>query len=106
MESDGLRITDEPWVELIRNTLSWEADLVEGPWFLNKDGYYYLFYSGHCYCDSTYSVGVARSKNPLGPYEKKGDPIRTSDSLWIGPGHCSVVPSPNGNEYVMVYHSW
>ena len=107
LHSDGLSTTSDPWVELLRNTLPWEADLVEGPWIIHKDGYYYLFYSGHCYCDGTYATGVARSKNALGPYEKKGDPIRKSDSVWVGPGHCSVLHTKEDpNQYVMVYHAW
>ena len=65
--------------------------MVEGPWIINKDGWYYLFYSANGYCGPSYAVGVARSKEPLGPYEKKGSPIRTSDLRFVGPGHCSVI---------------
>lgn len=106
LNADGFGVHGD-WVALIENNLSWEGDVTEGPWFIQKDGWYYLFYSGHGYCDSSYAVGVARSRNPLGPYEKKGDPIRKTDGLFIGPGHCSVVPLANDtNSYVMIYHAW
>ena len=91
---------------MLKNDLGWEADVTEGPWIIKKDNFYYLFYSGHSYCDQTYAVGVARSTNPLGPYTKKGDPIlKTENDGWVGPGHCSVVKDPSGR-YVMVYHAW
>jgi GH43 family beta-xylosidase len=50
LATDGLSIYGEK-SHLIRNDLAWEADLVEGPWIIKKDGWYYLFYSGHSYCD-------------------------------------------------------
>ncbi len=90
---------------MIRNDLPWEKDLVEGPWTFFYNGWYYLFYSGSGYCGAEYAVGVARSINPLGPYEKKGDPIRKSDSRFIGPGHCSVIKTKD-NKFAMIYHSW
>ena len=81
--------------------------MVEGPWIIKRNDYYYLFYSGHCYCDNTYAVGVARSKDPLGPYEKKGDPIMKTNGAWAGPGHCSVIPLiEDPDTYVMIYHAW
>lgn len=81
--------------------------MVEGPWIVNNNGWYYLFYSGHSYCDATYSVGVARSRNPLGPYEKKGDPIlKTENDGWVGPGHCSVLKQVSTGRWVIIYHAW
>lgn len=106
LTNDGLALTGEKY-QLIQENLPWEGDLVEGPWVIKRGGWYYLFYSGFCYCDSTYSVGVARSRNPLGPYEKKGDPILKSNSVWVGPGHCSVIRDNQAlDQYVMLYHSW
>ena len=85
-----------PWHQLIKNELPWENDLVEGPWFVNHGSLYYLFYSANGYCGDAYAVGVARSKEPLGPYEKRGAPIRVSDAKFKGPGHCSVIRSIEG----------
>lgn len=78
--------------QLITNTLPWEGPLVEAPWVLNYNSTYYLFYSGNSYT-SKYAVGVARSKNLLGPYEKHGDPIlhNSDGDTQVCPGHCSVL---------------
>ena len=74
LTDDGIELIGQKQ-ELIRNDLAWEGDVTEGPWLIHRSGFYYLFYSGHGYCDASYAVGVARSKHPLGPYEKHGDPI-------------------------------
>ncbi len=87
--------------------MPWEGDVTEGPWLIHRNGYYHLFYSGHGYYDASYAVGVARSEHPLGPYEKHGDPILFTHGSWVGPGHCSVIPTKeNANQLVMIYHSW
>lgn len=77
---------------------------------MKENGTYYIFYSSCGYADKCYSVGVARSKNFIGPYEKHPTPIlftrpqQTSKS-WEGPGHCSVVKTLKGN-FAIVYHAW
>jgi arabinan endo-1,5-alpha-L-arabinosidase len=94
-------------VNLIKNDLAWEGDVTEAPWVIFNNGYYYLFYSGFSYCDHTYAVGVARSKNALGPYIKKGNPILKTTHTWIGPGHCSVINKKDDpSKWVMTYHTW
>lgn len=90
LTSDGLYLFGD-WHKLIQNDLPWEYDLVEGPWFIIRNGWYYLFYSGHGYCDPSYAVGVARSRSIYGPWEKKGDPILKTTGWRVGPGHCSVI---------------
>jgi GH43 family beta-xylosidase len=94
-----------PRATLITNDKTWEGGVVEGPWVVVHEGRYYLFYSGNAYYNETYAVGVARADSPLGPYEKRGDPILTTNERWIGPGHCSVVEGPSGVTQ-MVYHAW
>jgi len=106
LTNDGLKVTGDK-TALIRETLPWEGDLVEAPWVIKRGDWYYLFYSGYGYCNPTYAVGVARSKNPLGPYQKKGDPILKTGPTWVGPGHCSVLLDHKvKDQYVMIYHSW
>jgi len=90
---------------LIDNTLSWEGPLVEAPWLIYTRDNYYLFYSANAYYNGLYAVGVARSKNLLGPYVKRPYPAVHSSKEWVGPGHCSVIPVDKG-AWVMVYHSW
>jgi beta-xylosidase len=107
MHPNGLNFTGDAAVELISNTLPWEGSLVEGPWHIFRAPYHYIFYSANGYASDRYAVGVARSKSPLGPYTKKGEPILRSNEKWIGPGHCSVISKHGKNEeFVMVYHSW
>ena len=65
----------------------WERDNVESPSVTRDGDYYYLFYSGARYCDASYAIGVARSKSPRGPFEKRPTPLVTSDGSWAGPGH-------------------
>jgi len=101
--------------ELIRNDLPWEANLVEGPWMVARDGLYYLFYSANAYFDHRYATGVARTRTrgasleeQLGTkLEKHGAPIlaSTSTDCWQGPGHGSILEAPDGTD-VYVYHAW
>lgn len=92
-------------VQLFKNDLPWEGNLVEGPWVVKKDGQYYLFYSANAYNTAGYAIGIARSSTALGPFTKKGDPILRSGSSWKGPGHGSSVSTLNGQDY-FVYHAW
>ncbi|MFP2958414.1 glycoside hydrolase family 43 protein [Myxococcus sp. 1LA] len=104
LSADGLSLVGARQT-LISNNLSWEGGVVEAPWVVARGGYYYLFYSGNAYYNSTYAVGVARATSPLGPYTKLGSPILKTGGGWTGPGHNSVVTGPRGDMY-MVYHAW
>lgn len=94
--------------ELITNTLAWEGPLVEAPWVVERNGTFFLFYSGNGYGDASYAVGVARAPALKGPYEKHGAPIlRTAPGAaptFPGPGHCSVVEARDGATAI-VYHA-
>ncbi|MCY1046901.1 glycoside hydrolase family 43 protein [Corallococcus sp. bb12-1] len=104
LSADGLALVGTRRT-LITNNLGWEGGVVEAPWVVARGGYYYLFYSGNAYYNSTYAVGVARATSPLGPYTKLGAPILTTGGGWVGPGHNSVVTGPRGDTF-MVYHAW
>lgn len=80
--------------------------LVEGPWVIKREGYYYLFYSGDDCCDGPhYAVLVARSKSPLGPFEKAPhNPILAASDRWNGPGHNGAIQDDNG-DWWMLYHA-
>lgn len=111
MNAEGNRVVGSP-IQLIVNDRAWEAHVIEGPWIHYHNGYYFLFYSGQGYASSGYAVGVARSRNLLGPYEKAAGPILSQVAnnapahYFAGPGHNSVVHVPNNNVDVMIYHSW
>lgn len=91
-------------VELLRNDpATWEGGVIEAPWLIERDGSFYLFYSGNVY-DHRYRTGVARASSITGPYEKHGAPILGNDAGWVGPGHGSVVPV--GDRLYFTYHAW
>lgn len=67
LESDGLGFAAESETFLImRNDQAWEGAIIEGPWFIKRNGTFYMFYSGSEYCGDKYAVGVARSSTVLG----------------------------------------
>lgn len=78
----------------------------EAPTMVKRNGLYYLMYSANCYCGN-YSVGYAISRSPLGPFIKYSqNPILSGVSSFVsGPGHNSVVMSPDNSEMFCVYHS-
>eukprot|EP01097_Dermamoeba_algensis_P004040 TRINITY_DN2705_c0_g1_i1.p1 TRINITY_DN2705_c0_g1~~TRINITY_DN2705_c0_g1_i1.p1 ORF type:complete len:347 (-),score=41.61 TRINITY_DN2705_c0_g1_i1:189-1229(-) len=90
--------------QMITNDLSFEGNLVEGPWLIRVGKYYYLFYSSNGFSSPSYSVSVARATSLFGPYTKVGKPILQTNSYFDGPGHCSVVPL--GSTWYIIYHSW
>ncbi|HYE06868.1 MAG TPA: glycoside hydrolase family 43 protein [Planctomycetota bacterium] len=100
---DGVTLLGERRTLMI-NDLAWEGDLVEGPGLIARDGWYWMFYSGNAFYDGRYATGVARARHPLGPFEKRGDPILVSSDRWLGPGH--GVPFAIGDEHWFLYHAW
>lgn len=87
--------------------------LVEASWVTYRDGFYYLFYSGDNCCgpDAEYGVMVARSTDPLGPFETLEQARGVPHSLmlhkserWLAPGHNSVVTDKAGDDW-MIYHA-
>jgi hypothetical protein len=105
LAADGLSFAPgSQAVEILRNDgASWEGGVVEAPWIVERDGTYYLFYSGNVY-DHRYRTGVARADSITGPYQKHGAPILANNAAWVGPGHGSVVAV--GERLYFVYHAW
>ena len=68
LNDDGTKLTGERH-ELIRNDADWEGGVVEGPFILRHNDWFYLFYSGNgcCGMGCNYALGVARSRWLLGP---------------------------------------
>ena len=101
--ADGLQFVGPP-VEILSNQgNTWEGGVVEAPWVIKRDGFFYLFYSGNVY-DHRYRTGVARGSSVTGAFEKHGPPILENNETWVGPGHGSVV-QVGGLDY-FVYHAW
>ena len=82
-----------------------DETLVEAPWTYERDGTIYMFYSANPVSSEDYLVGYATATSPLGPFTKRGH-ILVKNSGVKGPGHNSVVDSPDGKETFIVYHTW
>lgn len=89
------------------------AKLAEGAWIIEKDAYFYMFYSGENCCgeNAHYAVMVARAQSPLGPFTTLGDANGTGNSVilelnktWKAPGHNSIIKDEAG-EHWMLYHA-
>lgn len=107
LSEDGIQLVGKK-EEILRNDADWEGAVVEGPFVQFHDGWYYLFYAGGACCgrDCNYGVGVARSRQPTGPFEKNPDnPILSEDTNWRCPGHGSLVQNSAG-EYWFLYHAY
>lgn len=107
LSEDGLRLVGERR-ELFHNDAQWEGQVVEGPFVLRRNGWFYMFYSGAgcCGLKCNYALGVARSKKLLGPWEKySGNPILAANADWNCPGHGSIVEDPSGRTFLL-YHAY
>ncbi|MYX76107.1 family 43 glycosylhydrolase [Streptomyces sp. SID3915] len=91
---------------------------VEGGFVVQRDGFYYLFYSDAGCCDgafSGYQVKVGRSTSPTGPFtddegtdlmaltSKAGVVVSAGGNRWIGPGHNAIQTDLSGQDW-LVYH--
>lgn len=90
------------------NVYDWHT--LEGPCVRKHDNRYYCFYSGGRWETESYGVDYGVADQVMGPYSEAGNEagprvLRSCPSQVLGPGHNSVVVSPNGQEY-MVYHAW
>ncbi|MDX9771644.1 MAG: glycoside hydrolase family 43 protein [Tenuifilaceae bacterium] len=81
----------------------------EGTVIIKKDSIYYLMYSANCFCGETYGLGYATAVSPFGPFKKYDhNPILNNSKIpgsVSGPGHHTVVQSPDKTEWFCVYHS-
>ena len=86
---------------------------IEGPFWLEKDGYRYVMYSGGCYQDDTYHIGYAYEKTDEQDHTRlnltkktNGDrfaPVIIKNSFEEGTGHHSVIKYKG--EWYAVYHA-
>lgn len=77
----------------------------EGPFVIKRGGRYYLNYSANCFDSRNYSVGIAESKSPLGPYVKYDDnpAMEYIENELSGPGHNSLFENDKG-ELTCAFH--
>ncbi|MDL4843261.1 arabinan endo-1,5-alpha-L-arabinosidase [Aquibacillus rhizosphaerae] len=95
-----------------------QPNTIEAPFIVHRHGYYFQFVSFDFCCrgvESTYNIVVGRSKDITGPYFDKdgvsmmeggGTQIDAGDDRWIGPGHCAVFFSGDGDSSILVNHAY
>ena len=88
---------------------------LEGPFVLKRQGLYYQMFSGGNWQNASYGLGygVTDSLEREGEWDQPCDGVNQMPVLRsrpelgvIGPGHNSVVRSPDGQSWVCVYHRW
>lgn len=108
LNEDGTKLVGSK-KELIRNDpKSWEGGVVEGAFILRHNDWFYLFYSGNACCGRrcNYALGVARSRELLGHWEKNpANPILAENQTWQCPGHGSIVEDTRGRDFLL-YHAY
>ena len=105
LSSDGLKLAGKP-VKLLKQSASWEGNVVEAPFMWKQNGKYYLFFSANGYNTYNYAVGYAICKGPLGPCTQgSGNPILKSNCNAAGPGGETIITDAKGQTW-MLYHAW
>lgn len=107
LSDDLLSVVNEP---MLMTTPDKPYDMIkykvnmwnEGPAIVYHDDLYYLSYSANYYASNDYSICIATSKEPLGPYIKCDDinPIIKAKPLgndFAGPGHNCFFKDKQGN---------
>jgi len=79
--------------------------LVEGAWVVQREGWYYLFYSGDNCCgpNAHYATLVARSRSAMGPFETLPGLVHEASGIWLAPGHNSVITDANGRTWSLFH---
>ncbi|MES2733822.1 MAG: glycoside hydrolase family 43 protein [Bacteroidota bacterium] len=91
------------------------ANLIEAPYVVKRDNYYYLFYSGDNCCgdQAHYAVMVARAKSAIGPFETlakanghqdRDTTLLKQSGAWLAPGHNAIIRDDSGQDWI-VYHA-
>lgn len=82
-------------------------NLIEGAWVMKHGSWYYLFYSGPNCCGpgANYTVAVARSTNPMGPFDKlTTNPVLKGNEKVLAPGH-NAIATDDASQQWMIYHA-
>lgn len=82
---------------------------LEGPFVVKRRGRYWCLYSGGAWTSTGYGVSFAFADSALGPFTepevRAPALLRSRPGGPLGPGHCSVVVGPDGEDH-LVYHAW
>lgn len=84
---------------------------LEGPCVRKHQGRYYCFYSGGRWETETYGVDYGVAESVMGSYSDAGSEARprvlkSVPGQVLGPGHNSIVISPDNQTQYIVYHAW
>lgn len=104
--ADDMRsVVGEP-VLCLKPSQPWEGTKWnEAPFVMRYGDTYVMTYSAQGFYDPRYAVGYATAPGPMGPWTKAGNnPILRRTDRVSGPGHNTIVPSPDGSEWFIVYH--
>lgn len=107
LSDDGRSLVGEA-VELegLVNEKRWEDTVIEAPTLIERDGTYYMFFSGGYFASADYAVGYATADDLRGPYADSPDnPILKTKPPAAGPGHQTIIADKDG-ELWMAYHAW
>jgi hypothetical protein len=102
LTADGRGLEGERTL-VLQNDLPWEAHLIEGVWVTRQGGRWWMFYAANDFSTPHYGIGAAVADRPTGPYRKLGAPILKSGTKWVGPGHPSVAPGPDGRPWLFLH---
>lgn len=92
----------QPWETIQRDVPQYWN---EGAFVVKHCGRYYMMYSANYFASSDYGIGFSVADNPMGPFKKDSrNPLMKTNSKISGPGHNSVVKTPDGT-YYCVYHA-
>ncbi len=100
---DGWKFSPDRWVV--------EGFCLEGPKFLQKDGWYYLLSAegGTAGPATSHMVVASRSKTPWGPWEHSPyNPIihtESRDERFWSRGHGTLIETPDGDWWI-IYHGY
>ena len=79
-------------------------DYVEGPCMIKRgDKYFFLWSSGNWY-QNDYCVYYGTAKSPIGPFEKEGVVVTSTEGVAKSPGHNGYFYLPEEDAYYIVYH--
>ena len=104
LSEDGLKLVGEPF-SILQDTAKIG---IEGQSFVQKDGYYYMFYSAGACCGPgcDYHVQAVRSKSIKGPYEDVGQAVLLgNNNNWKCMGHGTFVKDKKG-DYYYLFHGY
>jgi arabinan endo-1,5-alpha-L-arabinosidase len=88
-------------------------ELIEAPWIIKRNDWYYLFYSGDFCCgkNAHYALLIARSRNILGPYQRMAEVSKDKSSVilkenehWHALGHNAIFTDLSGVDWLF-YHA-